>query len=120
MSVWNRRVTATADGQNLQVDEVTQNPNPPGRSDSANYITVKASDRPAQINYLADGVALTGIQMKDDQPIPQGLQVNPNGNNLRITDDGSSGTDYSYYLVGDYGSNNGIKTQDPQIHNIQG
>ena len=118
-STWNRRVTATADGLHLQVDETTDNPNPPGRSDSASYITVKASDRPAIINYRADGVTITGIEMKGGGAVPDGLAVQtlPNGF-LRLTDSGASGTDYSYYLVGNYGSNDGIRTEDPQIHNV--
>lgn len=120
MSVWNRRVTATSDGLHLQVDEDTTNPNPPGRDDPPSSITVKASDRPAQINYLADGPSLTGIQMKDDSPVPEGLQVQTRGPNLIITDTGASGTDYSYYLVGNWSTNNGIKTADPQIHNVDG
>lgn len=119
MSVWNRRVTATSDGQHLQVDDVTANPNPPGHDDPANYITVKATDRPAQINYLGDGVTVTGIAMKDGESIPPGLQVQPLGPNLRLTDTGAPGTDYSYYVVGDYGGNDGIRTDDPQIHNIE-
>lgn len=120
MSTWNRRVTATADGQHLQVDEVTANPNPAGRNDGANYITVKASDRPATINYLADGVTLTGIAMKDGSGVPSALQVQVNGNGtlLQLTDSGVAGTDYSYYVVGSYGSSSPIQTQDPQIHNV--
>lgn len=120
MSTWNRRVTATADGLHLQVDDVTGNPNPPGRDDGPNYITIAASDRPATINYLADGVTLTGIAMKDGSAIPSTLTVTTPGNsgNLRIVDTGAAGTDYSYYVVGDYASNRGIQTEDPQIHNI--
>lgn len=118
-STWNRRVTATSDGQHLQVDEETTNPNPPGRTDTANSITVKSSDRPAQINYLANGVTLTGIEMKDGGSVPSHLQVQTVGPGLRLTDSGDSGTDYSYYLVGSYGDNDGIKTEDPQIHNVK-
>jgi hypothetical protein len=112
MSVWNRRVTATSDGLHLQVDEDTPNPNPQGRNDTAGYIT---------INYRADGVALTGIAMKDGSQVPAGLQVQVNGNGamLQLTDTGGSGTDYSYYVVGNYGVNTGIRTEDPQIHNVQ-
>ena len=121
MSVWNRRVTATSDGLHLQVDEDTPNPNPQGRNDTANSITVKATDRPGLINYRADGVTLTGIAMKDGSQVPAALQVQVNGNGqlLQLTDTGGSGTDYSYYVVGDYGSNTGIQTEDPQIHNVQ-
>lgn len=118
MSTWNRRVSATADGLHLQVDEVTTNPNPPGRTDTANDITVKGSDRPAQINYLADGVVLTGIAMKDGTPVPTALAVSANGPNLQISDSGDSGTSFSYYVVGNYGGNAGIQTEDPQIHNV--
>lgn len=118
-SVWNRRVTATADGLHLQVDEETTNPNPPGRDDGPNDITVKSSDRPAEINYLANGVTLTDIEMKDGKHKPSHLEVKRVGNGLKITDTGHSGSTYSYYLVGNYRSNTGIRTEDPQIHNVK-
>jgi hypothetical protein len=117
MSTWNRRVTATGDGLHLQVDEDTPNPNPAGRNDGSNYITVQASDRPATIRYIGSGVTLSGIRMKDDSPVPAALTVAIAGQTMTLTDSGAAGTDYSYYLVGSYGANSGIETEDPQIHN---
>jgi hypothetical protein len=117
MSTWNRRVTATGDGLHLQVDEDTPNPNPQGRSDSSNDITVRGSDRPATIRYIGNGVTLSGIRMKDGGPVPTALAVAVAGPTMTLTDNGVAGTDYSYYLVGSYGTNSGIETEDPQIHN---
>lgn len=116
-ATWNRRVSATADGNNLQVDEVTSNPNPPGRNDTASDITVRSDDKPALINYLGDGVRVTGIAMKDGGDLPAGLTFTANGNNGQVRDDGPDGVDYSYYVVGDYADHHGIQTEDPQIHN---
>ncbi|MGK7311902.1 MAG: hypothetical protein ACN0LA_06640 [Candidatus Longimicrobiales bacterium M2_2A_002] len=64
-------------------------------------------------------MTITGIEMKGGGTVPDGLAVQPLPNGfLRLTDSGTSGTDYSYYLVGKYGSNDGIRTEDPQIHNV--
>lgn len=75
-------------------------------------------DRPATIHYIAHRVRLTGIAMKDGGAIPRELEVRSNGPNLRLTDTGEAGTDYLYYVVGDHGNKHGLRTEDPQIHNI--
>ncbi len=57
--------------------------------------------------------------MKDGSDLPSGLSCQVNGQNLQLTDSGVSGTDYSYYVVGNYGDDTGIQTEDPQIHNVE-
>jgi hypothetical protein len=119
MATWNRRVTVTGDNQYLQVDNLTPDPNPPGANDPPDSITTDAAERPATINYLANGPQLTGIEMKDGSTIPSWVAVSTKGRNLCVVDSGGSGTSASYYLVGNWGNapSNPIRSQDPQIHN---
>ena len=117
MATWNRNVDDG--GEYLIITKTAQNPDPPPppeRNDTAIDITTYGADRPATINYHAPGndVTLTGISMKNGDPIPAELSVfvNPAGNLLRLTDSGAAGTDYEYYVEGD-----GKRTEDPRIRN---
>jgi hypothetical protein len=116
MAIWNRRVTVTSDGKYLQVDNDTTNPNPPGNSDPADSITTDSAERPATINYLANGPVLTGVKIKGRGKKPDWLDVSNGGLTLQIVDNGTSGTSVSYYLEGTWLGKK-IKSRDPQIHN---
>ena len=122
MAVWNRQISI--DGDNLACTKSAANPDPPPatghgpRDDTANNLKVYRSDRGtagATINYHADGVALTGIAMKDGGSVPEELEhkVLGNGNLLVLTDKGQADTIYNYFVEGD-----GKQTDDPQIHNV--
>lgn len=121
MAQWNRRVSVTADGQHLQVDEETTNPeppSPPSRSrDTATDIYIYGEDRPATVRYLSNGAGTLGIEPKDGGDIPSGYSVSNQGATVIVTDDGSAGVNFSYYVTGSWGVQP-VKTQDPQIHNL--
>jgi hypothetical protein len=116
MATWNRRVTVTADGKYLQVDNDTTDPNPPGNDDPPDSITTDSAERPATINYRANGPVLTGIKIKGHRQTPKWLEVSNGGLSLQIVDNGSQGTSVGYYLKGTWNGKK-IKSRDPQIHN---
>ena len=125
MAQWNRRVSVTADGNHLQVDDVTPNPEPPAppgknrNRDTATDIYVYEEDRPATVRYVSDGAGTLGIEVKGGGNLPSGYSQSNQNDNLTITDNGAENVNVSYYVTGSWNGND-IKTQDPMIHNLGG
>ena len=140
-STWNRNVGIDAAGNFLVVSITGQNPPPPAappghtRNDTADDITVFSVDRGgsgAKINYHAkngmdeDGnlikVELTGIAMKNGDPVPAhlGVDVSAGGRLMTLTVTKAEGDtdneDWHFYIQG---TADGInkQTQDPRIRN---
>lgn len=124
MATWTRKVDCDSTGTPFVLnvppphDGDHGGTNPPpiagkgARTDDANNITVYGEDRGtsgAQIIYNGNGVELTGLEAKEGSTLPD---YRVSGGNITITDTGSDGSNYSYYIVA--GSK---KTADPQIHN---
>ncbi len=132
-STWNRNVDYNAGTDFLDVSVTGNNPPPPAapagqtRNDTADEITVFSVDRGgggARILYHAPGneVELTGIEMKNGDPIPDHLEVfvNPPGTLLRLTvtkdDDDTSDEVWDYYVQGTV-DGEAKQTEDPRIRN---
>lgn len=126
MATWNRDVSYDADSGYLVVTMSGNGAEPPpvpekgDRTDTADDITTYSEDRPATIKYhCGDGVDfLTGLAAKEGASAPP-FEVTRGGALLTVTDDGATGTDYSYYVQGVVAAED-KQTQDPQIHNLGG